>query len=328
MFYKVNIKGSYALFKTNDTQAEYMTYSNIHKIAILGTMGAIIGLGGYRQMKKSDICEKKDFDEIAKQIIATQNSIYPEFYNNLKFLGIGIAPCKNKFGRTKQKTNNIYGHAKQGEGKTANIVETILVNPEWNIYIKTDADEKDFENSAKEAFGAFLSAIDKKINALKPDAEKGSIKKQKEISEKINSFETYKNYCVENEVILKEKIFILMNKFYDDSVEKLLDNLKNGISKCPSYLGKKRFPANISDFKEIHGKEISEGVFISLIKESDISEELIPSTKFWVSESYPDSFDESCFYVHNKYVYTKKTISVNKHGYSFDEDGKENIVFY
>ena len=47
------LKGRTAFFKKPDVNVNtYFTYNNIHKIALLGVLGAVIGLGGYIQQKQ------------------------------------------------------------------------------------------------------------------------------------------------------------------------------------------------------------------------------------------------------------------------------------
>ena len=62
---KFTLKGKTAFFKKPDVNTYfYFTYGNIHKVAILGVLGAVLGLKGYNNQEK--------------------NNEYPEFMKNLK----------------------------------------------------------------------------------------------------------------------------------------------------------------------------------------------------------------------------------------------------
>ena len=71
---KFKLSGNTAFFKNNEVNAYYyFTYGNIHKVALLGMLGAIMGYGGYQKQQN-------------------ENAIYPEFYDRLKDLKIAIEP--------------------------------------------------------------------------------------------------------------------------------------------------------------------------------------------------------------------------------------------
>lgn len=116
---KFTLSGKTAFFKKPDVNTYYyFTYGNIHKIALLGIFGAIMGLGGYNQ-----------------QVIS--NSTYPEFYETLKDIEISIVP-RNKKGYIPKKMqvfNNSVGYASKEKGGNLIIKEQWLENPMWNIYI-------------------------------------------------------------------------------------------------------------------------------------------------------------------------------------------------
>ena len=50
---KFDLSGKLACFRKPETNADtFLTYSYIHKVALLGILGSIIGLGGYNQAKR------------------------------------------------------------------------------------------------------------------------------------------------------------------------------------------------------------------------------------------------------------------------------------
>src|SRR5699024_7809318 len=90
---KFALSGRTAFFKKPDVNAfYYFTYGNIHKIALLGIFGAILGYGGYNQQKEST---------------------YPEFYDKLKDIKISIVPKNDKgyISKKMQIFNNSVGYA-------------------------------------------------------------------------------------------------------------------------------------------------------------------------------------------------------------------------
>jgi len=119
---KFTISGRSAFFKQPDVNTyQYFTYGNIHKVAILGILGAIIGYGGYGQMKKGD-----------------EN---PEFYNRLSSLKIGVVPEKKSKGYWLKKLysfNNSVGYASKETGGNLIVKQQWIENPSWDIYILLD----------------------------------------------------------------------------------------------------------------------------------------------------------------------------------------------
>lgn len=128
---KFRLSGKTAFFKKPDVNTYlYFSYGNIHKLAILGILGAIVGYGGYHKQKRN-------------------NTEYPEFYEKLKDLKIGIAPRNEKGYITKkvQTFNNSVGYASKEKGGNLIVKEQWLENPSWDIYIMLKGEEE--ENIAK-----------------------------------------------------------------------------------------------------------------------------------------------------------------------------------
>ncbi len=117
---KFELSGKTAFFKKPDVNSYiYFTYSNIHKIAILGVLGSILGLEGYAFQQDKD---------------------YPDFYSKLSDMLISIVP-KNKEGFIPKKVqtfNNSVGYASKEQGGNLIVKEQWLENPKWNIYILLD----------------------------------------------------------------------------------------------------------------------------------------------------------------------------------------------
>ena len=122
------IGGRNALFKKPDVNSSvYFTYNNIHKVALLGMLGAIVGLEGWRDYKA--------FEQEKRQ--------YPEFYEILRSLSVSILPMgeKGDFPKKIQYFNNSVGYASFEDGGNLQVFEQWLENPQWEIYVKNNGIE-------------------------------------------------------------------------------------------------------------------------------------------------------------------------------------------
>ena len=55
---KFNLSGNMACFRKPETNSSiYQTFPYIHKVALLGLLGAVIGLKGYEQTKENEFPE-------------------------------------------------------------------------------------------------------------------------------------------------------------------------------------------------------------------------------------------------------------------------------
>jgi len=108
----------------------YLTYNMLHKPAILGILGAIIGLEGYQK-----------------------NGELPVYYNELKKIPVGVKPEgdeKGNFQKTVIEYTNTTGFANQGEkkkefkeyGATHLIKEQTLIKPSYKIYLLLDIENE------------------------------------------------------------------------------------------------------------------------------------------------------------------------------------------
>lgn len=123
---KLTLQGNLAFFKKPDVNTYmYFTYGNIHKVALLGLLGAIMGYKGYNSQTKEET--------------------YPEFYEKLKALEVAIVPkCRTEgdipgvFGKKVQTFNNSVGYASGEAGGNLIVKEQWLEKPIWEIYIKAN----------------------------------------------------------------------------------------------------------------------------------------------------------------------------------------------
>lgn len=110
------------LKKPDINEGIYLTYNMLHKPAILGILGAIIGLEGYKQ-----------------------NGVLPQYYKLLKDIPIGIKPIgdeKGNFQKTTITYNNTTGFASNEKGGNLIITEQTLIKPSYKIYLLLDMDNE------------------------------------------------------------------------------------------------------------------------------------------------------------------------------------------
>ena len=106
------------LKKPDINEGIYLTYNMLHKPVLLGILGAVIGLEGYRQKGQ-----------------------LPEYYLALKDMRIGIQPLyaqKGYFFKSVIQYCNGVGYASQEEGGNLIIREQILIRPAFRCYLELD----------------------------------------------------------------------------------------------------------------------------------------------------------------------------------------------
>lgn len=122
---KFTLSGKTAFFKRPEVNTYYyFTFGNIHKVALLGIFGAILGYQGYNTTKDKGL---------------------PEFYQKLHDLKISIIP-RNKNGYISKKIqyfNNSVGYASNELGGNLIVKEQWLENPIWDIVVLLDCQEAD-----------------------------------------------------------------------------------------------------------------------------------------------------------------------------------------
>lgn len=119
---KFTLSGNTAFFKVPSVNSNcYFTYGNIHKPALLGIFGAILGYSGYMN----------------------QTSTYPEYYDKLKDLQISIIPNRRNFKKKIQVFNNSVGYASKQEGGNLIVKEQWLEDPSWTVYVMISNEESE-----------------------------------------------------------------------------------------------------------------------------------------------------------------------------------------
>jgi CRISPR-associated protein Cas5h len=132
---RFELKGETAFFKKPDVNVHaYFTYSHIHKVALFGMLGAILGLGGYT--KQYD----RNYPYERNRKRAEQVQLFPEFYQVLQHARVSIVPYGDRgyFTKKVQIFNNTVGYASMEEGNVLNVREQWLEKPHWTIYVADD----------------------------------------------------------------------------------------------------------------------------------------------------------------------------------------------
>lgn len=152
---KFELSARHAFFKNPEVNSIfYATYGQIHKVALLGMFGAVLGYSGYPRIGKlegSNGTDKqnqwleKNAPDFYKKLQPDRE--YPEFYEKLKSLKIAIVPKGERtkfepfngcFKKKIQKFNNANGYGSQEAGGTLIVSEQWLENPCWEIYVLLD----------------------------------------------------------------------------------------------------------------------------------------------------------------------------------------------
>ena len=158
------LSGKTACFRKPDVnQFAYFTYNNIHKPALLGLLGAVLGLGGHIQLHNKN--------RRLKRGMLGYDDGFPEFYEKLKDLKISITPLapNGYFSKKIQVFNNSIGYASKEMGGNLIVREQWLENPVWQIMILDDGSDayrklKEYLRNGKSLFIPYLGKNDHPAN--------------------------------------------------------------------------------------------------------------------------------------------------------------------
>lgn len=125
----IDLKSEFGFFRKPDANNTVnLSYNIIHKPALLGIFGAIVGLEGYKEKGK-----------------------VPQYYSIFKDLKMGVEPLaheKGNYQKTVIKYSNTVGYA--NNGSTYLTEEATIIKPAYRIYILLDSTneyhKKLFEN--------------------------------------------------------------------------------------------------------------------------------------------------------------------------------------
>lgn len=116
-----DLKADFAFFKKPDYNAGIqLSYNMLHKPALLGILGAIIGLEGYKEKGK-----------------------LPQYFEKLKDLQIGILPLNHENGNY-QKTVLRYTNGVGYANKDGNLLvdEAMLIAPSYRCFLLLNVDDE------------------------------------------------------------------------------------------------------------------------------------------------------------------------------------------
>ncbi len=189
---KFTLKGKNAFFKMPEINTYYyFTYGNIHKVALLGIFGAILGYKGYSHFGKTDE--------------------YPEFYQKLEHIKIAVEPKESTNGYINKKVqtfNNSVGYASKEVGGNLIVKEQWLEDPEWNIYVKIDGEEaqkiRDSILSRRAVYIPYLGTNDHPAEILRPQVLQAFLMEANEIKQ-MNCLFPEKNFEVDYEIDYEEE---------------------------------------------------------------------------------------------------------------------------
>jgi len=119
----IDIRADFGLLKKPDTnEPVYLTFNMIHKPALLGIFGAIIGLPGFKRQGE-----------------------LPEYYKKLQDLKVGIKPLNHEKGNYKKTVvtyNNTTGMASFEEGGNLIVSEQTLIAPAFKVFVMIDMENE------------------------------------------------------------------------------------------------------------------------------------------------------------------------------------------
>jgi CRISPR-associated protein Cas5h len=141
-----DLQAPFAVFKKPDiNKSLYLTYNMLHRPALLGILGAIVGLRGFwrnPELLPADV-DESDWEEAL-----LENPALPEYYKKFYDLRVGIEPLESDNGYF-QKTvigyNNSAGYATNEEGGILQVKEQTLIAPSYRCYLLLDLENPDEE---------------------------------------------------------------------------------------------------------------------------------------------------------------------------------------
>lgn len=134
-----DVQADFAFFRKPETNNTInLSYNIIHKPAILGFLGAVLGLDGYKKKGK-----------------------LPTYYEQLREVKVGVEPLqheKGNFAKTSIKYTNTIGYANKGTNFLTE--ELTLINPAYRIFSLLD------ESNALQ--GQLLESLEKAESVFVP----------------------------------------------------------------------------------------------------------------------------------------------------------------
>lgn len=160
----VDFHADFGFLKKPDTNNPmYFSFNMLHKPALLGILGAIIGEKGFYDGEKLSKSEGKGRNATS----AYERGLLPDYYQKLSNLKIGIKPLKDDKGVFIKDTlqyNNGTGFASEELGGNLIIKEQFIIEPNYRCYIyleKMDEIEMKLYNYLKNGWAEYLPYLGK-----------------------------------------------------------------------------------------------------------------------------------------------------------------------
>ena len=130
------LSGTGAFFKRPDVNTKSLfTFSHIHKLALYGIFGSMLGYSGHidHHTRKS-MYNEDGYDEE-----------FPEFYRKLRDVKVAVVPLVERayFEKKVHSFNNHIGYASSEEGGNLITYEQWLHDPCWRIYVLVDESSRE-----------------------------------------------------------------------------------------------------------------------------------------------------------------------------------------
>lgn len=214
-----DLRADFGFFKKPDyNDGILLSYNMIHKPALLGILGAIIGLKGYS--KKGE---------------------FPEYYQKLRDLPIGIEPLnheKGNFQKTTVKYSNTVGYAND-DGNLL-VEEMMLIRPAYRCYLLLDIEVEDqqklydYLKAGQAEYIPYLGKNEFQAAWLTDDGES-----------------TFREYMFESYIPKQdfsvESIFIKDNSLKDEQVTVKISFRNRVVSNRPSFSYFEKLPASFQE---------------------------------------------------------------------------------
>lgn len=160
----VDFHADFGFLKKPDTNNPmYFSFNILHKPALLGILGAIIGEKGFYDDEKLSKSEGKGRNATS----AYERGDKPDYYRKLEHLKIGIQPLqsdKGVFGKDSLQYNNGTGFASEELGGNLIIKEQFIIKPAYRCYLyleKMDETEAKLYDFLKHGWAEYLPYLGK-----------------------------------------------------------------------------------------------------------------------------------------------------------------------
>lgn len=180
MILSFDVWSDFGFFKKPDVNKVSLTYNLPPKPAILGMIGGILGMGGLSQQYEINASDE-------------QKKVFPEFYERLEHLKIGIKPIGDfPFNKIINTYNSYNSYFYDEEGKNKIVDEQLLIRPKYKIYVYHETKNElitELESRLKNSNPVFMPYLGKNEFAACFENIKATdnIKKVEKVPEHISS---------------------------------------------------------------------------------------------------------------------------------------------